>query len=165
MKLSWMKKSPPEPIADDADTSKYSDYQKMFECELFNDFELRTNDGKVLKAHKVILVARSPVFFAMLTTDMQESKENSTNVPDFDSMIMNEVLRFIYCNQVKNLKEIAHDLIYAAEKYQIEGLKAICLDSITSTLNVGNVIESLVISERVSKTGELFHKCVDLIVR
>ena len=65
------------------------------------------------------IAARSPVFLAMLTNNMKESKDNFVNIPDYDSGLMSEVLRFIYCNKVENLTSIAHKLIYAAENYQL----------------------------------------------
>lgn len=137
----------------------------MLGSELFADFEIHANDGVSFKAHKVVLSARSPVFYAMLTNDMQESRQNVANVLDFDSNVMREMLRFIYCNEVEGLDEISRELIYAAEKYQLEKLKEICTDNIIASLEVKNIVESLIISDRVSNTKRIYAKCVDLIIR
>jgi hypothetical protein len=126
-------------------------------------FELKTSDGEAMKVHKVVLATRSPVFFAMLNNDMQEAEKGIANVPDFDSKLMKEVLRFIYCNEVEDLNEIAHDLVFAAEKYQLDGLKDMFIDSMISTLTTENVLKILLISERVSESKKLFFKCSDLI--
>lgn len=142
-----------------------SDFQNMLLDETFTDFQLKTNDGEVLKAHKVVLATRSPVFHAMLTKDMQEAREGCANVPDFDSKIMKEILRFIYCHDVGSVDEIARDLIYAAEKYQLDELKKICLASIIKLLSIENVVGALVISDQVSEAVYLNEKCLDLIIR
>lgn len=135
----------------------------MFETELFSDFRLMTSDREVLAAHKVVLSARSPVFYAMLTSKMQEAAEGFANVPDFDAKVMKEVLRFIYYAEVENLSEISHDLVYAAEKYQLDELKRMCLVDIKLNLKVSNLIESILIAEHVN-AADLYVKCVDLMV-
>lgn len=148
------------PVAD----SIASDYKILFESGTISDFELHMNDDKTLKAHKAILVARSPVFFKMLTTDMQEANKSSVDVPDFDSKTMKELLRFIYCNEVENLKLVAFTLIYAAEKYEIVKLKKICCDDIISKLSAENVVDALIIADRVSDMEKLFHQCIEFVV-
>lgn len=135
----------------------------MFDASLFTDFELKCSDGKTLKAHKSILAARSPMFHAMLTTDMQESKNGSTEVPDFDSTTMKELLRFIYCNKVEGLKEKASKLAFAAEKYQIEELKQMCVESLAHSLTLQNVVEFIVIANSLSNATKLYNKCLDMI--
>lgn len=143
----------------------FADFKKMLENEALSDFQLETSDGVVLKAHKVILAARSPVFFTMLTTDMEEKLKGSANVPDFNSIVMKEILSFIYCNEVNNLDDIVFDLIYAAEKYQIKELKKLCLQHIASMLHVENVVNALIIVNLVSEADELFDECSDLVVK
>lgn len=120
-----------------------NDFEKMFNEALFTDFELKTKDGMKLKAHKAVLVARSPVFEKMLQHDMKEANEGITDVPDFESLVMKEVLRYMYCNEIRGLEKIAHELIFAAEKYQLEELKEACIDEIIHSLSAENVLKSL----------------------
>lgn len=129
------------------------------------DFELKTKDNETLKAHRSIIAARSPVFFKMLTSDMEEAKQGWANVPDFDSIVMKEVLRFIYCNEVRDLNKIDYDLIFAAEKYQLDELKEICIDSMIAQLSSENVLKFAVIADHISKASKLFNSCVDWINR
>lgn len=143
----------------------HEDYKKMFLNELFTDFELKTKDGEPLKVHKAILVARSPVFYAMLQNDMKEARESSAEVSGFDSMVVKELLRFIYYKEVEGLDKIAHDLLLAAEYYQVEELKKLCEATIISSLTVENVLTSLILADRLSATGNLFNECLDVIIR
>jgi speckle-type POZ protein len=137
----------------------------MFDDSHFVDFVLRTSDNKELKTHKSIIVARSPVFFAMLKNDTKEAKENSADVPDFDSKTMKEFLRYIYSNEVQDLESIARDLVFAAEKYEIDGLKKICMESLHASISTENVVQTLKIADRVSESENLFNKCLDVIVK
>ena len=100
----------------------------------------------------------------MLTNNMKESKDNFVNVPDYGSGLMSEVLRFIYCNKVENLTAIAHKLNYAAEKYQLDGLKELCLEKIILSLSSENVLKSLVIANRVSNAKDLSDHCINHII-
>lgn len=144
--------------------SEQADFKNMFDDEHFADFTLTASDGIELTAHKSIIVARSKVFYAMLKSDTKEARENAVNVPDFDSDTMHEFLRYIYCNEVQDLEIMANDLIFAAEKYEVEGLKKICMESIISSMCKENVIENLKIADRISSSETLFNKCIDVIV-
>lgn len=146
-----------------SDEQFFSDYQNLFESEVLCDLKLKMNDNEVLNVHKAVLAARSPVFLKMLTIDMQEAKSSCVDIPDFDSVTMEELLRFLYCNKVEDLATIAPDLIYAADKYQIAKLKEMCLEQIISGLTVDNVLDALVISEQVSGVQKLFNSCIIVI--
>ena len=146
------------------DFGPISDYEKMLQDEFFADFKLKCNDGEILKAHKSILAARSPVFFAMLTNNMQEAQQGFADIPDFDSKTMKEVLRFIYRNNVEELKEKATKLIFAAEKYELEELKQMCVASMIASLTTENVLQKLLIADRVSQGKKLSEKCIYLVL-
>ena len=146
----------------------------MFDDETLSDIVIKTSDNKSYSAHKFVLAARSPVFAAQLTTmklsessnDEDAGEEASEDIisSDFDSTVMWQVLRFIYCLKVENLNEIAHSLILAAEEYKLKALKEICVKGIISTLTTDNVFNALKISEQVSDAKRLFEKCLDFII-
>lgn len=118
-----------------------------------------------MKAHKAILIARSQVFLKMLTTDMKEAASSSVDVPDFNSIMMRELLRFMYCGEVEKLEEIAKDLIFAAEKYQIPQLKEKCIDQLVSKLAKENVLDALIIADRVSDSEKLLKHSITVFVK
>jgi hypothetical protein len=47
---------------------------------------------------------------------MTESTSDRVVINDFNFQTMQELLRYIYCGEVLNLKEIALDLLQAADK-------------------------------------------------
>ena len=94
-------------------------------------------------AHKDVLVTRSPVFAKMFEHDLQESATSSITVSDIKPEVFKEVLSFIYNNQVPNLSTMAASLLYAAEKYQLDGLKARCEQFLSYNLQVSNAVQTL----------------------
>lgn len=124
---------------------------------------MHANDAGVIKVHKVILAARSPVFLAMLTADMQEAKTNSVHISDFDMKTIKEFLRFIYCEKIESLSEVAPSLILAADKYQIIKLRDICCDELLSKLSSKNVLSTLLVAHKTSGTEKLFKACAVLM--
>lgn len=136
-----------------------SDFQKMFDDQLFTDLEIKAKNGQILKAHRSVLAVRSPEFYAMLT----DSKTSSLKALDFDSKTLKELLRFIYCEKVEGRDN--HNLLLAAEKYGIAKLKRTCIQSMIRSLTAKNVIETLVSCNSVTDALGLYHKCVEIIIR
>lgn len=138
--------------------------RKMMIDAIFTDFIVVTSDRKVLKAHKSVLALRSKFFLGMLTSDMRETRSNVVKVPE-DSVIMMEVLRYIYSNEVKNLRSLACELVFAAEKYHLDGLKELCLANIIKTLTTENTLQALLAADRLTKSEKLKQKCFEMIAR
>lgn len=128
---------------------------------LLTNFKLKTEDGRNIIVNKAVIGAGSPV---LLSIFREETNRCFAEVP-FDFIVMKELVRFIYFREVENLPSIAHKLIYAADKYQVEELKNICVDAIKSSLSIENVLESLVVAERITGTKNLFFDCFNLIFR
>ncbi|XP_015907582.1 speckle-type POZ protein [Parasteatoda tepidariorum] len=123
------------------------DFQAMFDKRHLTDVTLQCGSD-VLKAHKIILCTRSPVFEAMFASPMQESKNNTVIIMDLDSSVFGAVINFMYSGRVKiNSTRMACDLLYAGEKYQIKGLKEGCIKYLKSVLSVENAIKILEVSD------------------
>lgn len=117
-------------------------HENMRNC----DVKFKSSDGEFIPAHEHILIASSDVFNAMFKHD--GTTENTTRIidtSDLHSDIIKDLLRFIYCEaffeKLENAEKQEIALYNAAEKYQIEKLKTICLNSVYNRLNVGNVLE------------------------
>ena len=98
-------------------------------------------------AHESVLVARSPVFAKMFEHNLQESATSSITVSDIRPEVFKEALSFIYTNQVPHLNTMAPQLLYAAEKYQLDDLKARCEQFLSYNLQVSNAIETLQLAQ------------------
>lgn len=126
---------------------EFDDFENLLETGNFSDVKLLVGSKEFL-AHKCILSTRSRVFSAMFTHEMTEQIANTVNIPDIEPEVMQEVLRFIYVGKVKNLETLACDILAAADKYEIQGLKTVCEEVIIDCLDVDNVAAILHLVDR-----------------
>ncbi|KAK3913831.1 Protein maternal effect lethal 26 [Frankliniella fusca] len=118
-----------------------------------------------LRAHKAVLVARSPVFQRLLMSDMVESR-TSTVAVDFPAHIMELVLRYAYAGSVdlgaedakggggKQSREAeavtAMALLAAADYYQMSGLKRQCEGRLLQRVGLvpEEVLQTMLLADR-----------------
>ena len=119
------------------------DLEKLFSDKDMCDVQIICGD-KVFDCHQVILSARSPVFRIMFQADMAEKMTRKVNVTDVEPDVMSELLTFISTGNTPKLDKLdkervvktqtfdlfAQGLLMAAEKYQLEQLKNICLEKL-----------------------------------
>lgn len=70
-----------------------------FRDEVLCDIKLKTDDGTVLCAHKVVLVSASPYFRAMFTCFSERNKD-VVNIKHLDSTVLHLLLDFIYTGEI-----------------------------------------------------------------
>ena len=124
------------------------DFGKMLENKEFCDMEIDCG-GEIFPCHRVIVSARSPVFRAMFRAKMKESESRKVTIEDIKPEIMAEMLYFLYTGLVRKdvSKDSVVDLLVAADKYQMDTLRNICQDKLSSALDAKNVIEFLILGE------------------
>lgn len=144
--------------------SQSQNFMRIFNESIFTDFDLKCNDGETLNCHKWILAARSPVFEAMFSSIVKETLQGFADIEDFDSVIMREVIFFIYSGN-SNLTNLASKIIFAAEKFQLETLKEKCIDRLYEDTTEKNVIEMLHIAEKLSGCEKLLQKIVLVVAK
>lgn len=121
-------------------------------------------DGIQLKALKNVISKKSAVFQAMFQIDMEEKSEGSVNIIDFDSKVMEELLRFLYIGRVESIEEVDIQLYCAANVYMVEGLHEICLESLKSRLSPFNVFEIIEFAH-LHEENDLYQHCLQMIYR
>jgi speckle-type POZ protein len=125
----------------------------------FNTFIINCSDGVKVRASRIILGKCSPVFKAMLQSVMVEKESSELTVGDIDSKTMQELINFMYTGRVEKIEAVAESLLYAAEKYQVLGLKPICINQIKKTLTAENVWDVLQLVDTFN-AKLLFKECV-----
>lgn len=98
-----------------------AEYSNAMECfykdKNFADFELIVQ-GKVLKAHKAILVARSELFSKFIVNQTQQNLSgvgfSKMFIKNYEVEVIEEILRFLYLNKVERLDKLASNLLLAA---------------------------------------------------
>ncbi|KAL7303829.1 hypothetical protein TKK_0003953 [Trichogramma kaykai] len=120
-------------------------FKLAFPCEEFSDVELRTSDKCIIPAHKFVLATVSPVFRAMFTHDMLETKNNTIEITDTSHNILIEMLRYIYTGEIEiEETDIIQQLLKVADKYEIDDLKIECGKLLYAKLTTENAIEFLI---------------------
>jgi len=141
-----------------------NEYQRMckeyFNTKTLSDFTIKCSDNIEIPAHKIILAAFSPIMKTMINIKMTESKSNTVNIKDIDGKTMTEILRFIYTQEVNNIKELATKLLYGAEKYQLDKLKKLCLASMIENLSVENALDYFLLADKYNSKALLFRTAV-----
>ncbi|XP_057339876.1 speckle-type POZ protein-like [Microplitis mediator] len=121
------------------------DYRDLYKSKMGSDIELIVGEEK-FQAHKLVLMVRSPVFRAMLTTDMRENREKTITIKDMKSEVFKSMLEFIYTDKVSDLDDVAEQLLEAADKYQIPTLKEICTASLCKSVIIDNASRLLALA-------------------
>lgn len=133
----------------------------LFENQQFSDVTLNVG-GKEIKAHRNILVARSPVFAAMFEHDMREKLQSRVDITDVDYDTMLEVVRFIYTGRTPSTDGMADQLLIAADKYALGRLKTMCEGALYSELSVETAAETFAIAD-VYNCDQLKAHAIDFI--
>ena len=98
-----------------------NDMNNLYENGNYSDVVISVGD-KEFKVHKAILMARSQ-FFA---NELNESETNRIEVTNIDTKVIDFALRFLYTGTIAQSEDVNWtQLLEAAEKFQLNGLKAI----------------------------------------
>lgn len=137
-------------------------FVRQTHCDVHFTFE----DGQQIGAHVHILSARSAVFAAMFTHDMQETKTGKVVVKDIKSDIFKELLHYIYMGRTKSLltDDTAQQLFLAVDKYDIADLRNECVDHLISNIKLKNAI-NIMIWAHLHAVDNVKKAALDIVVR
>ncbi|XP_049843386.1 uncharacterized protein LOC126295143 isoform X1 [Schistocerca gregaria] len=100
-----------------------------------------------LRAHRAVLVARSPVFAAMMAHDCLEASSGHIPVADIEADVLCQLLTFLYTDEIQlDDPLMAQKLLAAAAKYQVPILKEQCELVISQNLCVRNAVACAVLA-------------------
>lgn len=123
------------------------DFENLLINENCLDFSIYSSD-KVFYVDKHILAARCPELGKMMRGSFGEKDETSITLEDITGEVLLEVLRFLYCGKVNNLDKLLLKILTAAVKYQIEGLKVLCEETMIDKLDKTNALEYLIAAKK-----------------
>ena len=113
-------------------------------------------EDKIFNCHKLILGGKSKVFKNMLfNNEMVEATSGEIKIVDTPVDAMENLLYYIYHESLKSTAMITHDLLLAADKYDIPGLVNICVDDMGASMNDTNVV-NIMTSSFLTNKKELF---------
>ncbi|XP_071042753.1 speckle-type POZ protein-like [Parasteatoda tepidariorum] len=126
------------------------DFKRMLTQTMNTDVAIQVEDTTI-KAHKAVLSSRSPVFCKMFEHLALETTKGEIEVTDIQASIMKKLINYLYCGEKDSLQyEEACELYYAADKYEILGLREACMKDLLSLLDVSNACPMLSLAYRHS---------------
>lgn len=104
-----------------------NDFKELFiNRDSTADITVKACDGVEIRVHKLILTTRSNVFKTMFDIEMTEKERSEIVIKDFESKILLELFKFMYCGGVEMNEEIIIELLRAAKRYEVAGLPEVC---------------------------------------
>lgn len=112
--------------------------------------------GKEFKAHKSILIARSPVFAAMFRHDTVEKQTGKVTIHDCDPDSFPQFLEYLYCGSLEDMSSNSALYLYrTSDKYNIQELKTFCTEYLMQNLTVQNVCDVVTLADQYEETSLL----------
>jgi speckle-type POZ protein len=132
--------------------SLLNDLKALYETRVGADVRIFAgNSEEPVLVHSALLVARSPVFRAMLCHSMKEGVDKEIRIEDMDTEVLRQLVRFLYMDSTGDLRRTAVPILLAADKYDIKKLQLICEnylinhltdDSLDQVLNLSRLLGS-----------------------
>eukprot|EP00927_Polykrikos_kofoidii_P025711 TRINITY_DN23053_c0_g1_i4.p1 TRINITY_DN23053_c0_g1~~TRINITY_DN23053_c0_g1_i4.p1 ORF type:complete len:403 (-),score=72.28 TRINITY_DN23053_c0_g1_i4:158-1327(-) len=137
--------------------------QRLWQDRLFTDVDVMCvgDDGKKkrISAHRGVLAAASPVFAAMLSSEMKEGQTQEIIISDADERSVQETLEYIYTGGVG--ENASCGMIVLGHKYDIAGLveyaAPVALGNLTKE-NVVNEVRTLRAHAHDKQLGPVFEE-------
>jgi hypothetical protein len=106
------------------------------------DVTLSLPRAAAIPAHKLVLIARSPVFRAMLTGPMKESTRRTIKIAHYEEDVVRAFLRFLYCDccTAADLEAHALGLLAMADEYDVPALLSVCEAYLSIHLTEQNMV-------------------------
>mmetsp|Transcript_52052 Transcript_52052/g.100615 ORF Transcript_52052/g.100615 Transcript_52052/m.100615 type:complete len:418 (-) Transcript_52052:196-1449(-) len=129
------------------------DFGELLHKGIATDVEFCLKGAEPLRAHKLVLAARSPVFESMLlSSGMAESASNSkVELLDTELDVVHLFLQYMYTDKVppetQQDNEMMCHLLALSHKYQVQSLVDVCADAIAAKLSDENACERLMMAD------------------
>lgn len=127
------------------------DLLELLTSGLMSDLRVMVGDV-TFAAHRNILAARSPVFAAMFSHNMEEQRKNELKITDLPAPVVKAMLEYIYSGKYQE-SEHTPALLEAADKYDLPELKLACEASLARDLGLTNCLELIVLADTHSAAG------------
>jgi len=115
-----------------------------------------------VRAHALILGARSPVFRAMLKSDMVEKLDGVIRIEDASVEDVRQMVRYMYTAKIEHQYTRVKELLVLANKYQVLELVNYCSSKIFESLSEDNALEIGMFGE-MHNSEILINRCAKYI--
>ncbi|RCV29512.1 hypothetical protein SETIT_6G019700v2 [Setaria italica] len=132
------------------------DFGRLLETREGADMILKVQ-GEYFLAHRIVLVARSPVLSAELRgTAVAEHNRGCITIEDMQPAVFRALLHFIYTDSLPGMDDLnvdeTHDMVkhlfVAADRYAMERLRSLCMGILCTSLDDSTVDSTLALAEQ-----------------
>jgi len=141
--------------------SLLSDLARIMGDEATSDISIMCQDQEI-RVHKLILSARSPVFQAMLGSDMVEKSRGVITIMDANVTVVRQMVAYMYTAKIDNDFDRIKELLVLANKYQVLELVNYCSSRIFESLSEDNALEIGMFGE-MHNSEVLINRCAKYI--
>jgi len=142
-----------------------ADWRRLFQSGLCSDMIVQIK-GEEFPAHSAVLMARSDVFSAMLSTPMREGLEKKIVISDLGVEAVRSMLQFLYSGELDADKlksdEMALSILEAAHRYNVQDLVDMCVLELTPRFDVNSIGEWLYIADLIGNS-HFRAKCMEFV--
>ncbi|KAJ3690511.1 hypothetical protein LUZ61_019675 [Rhynchospora tenuis] len=137
-------------------------------------FEL---EGEIISAHRLILACRSPVFRAELFGSMVETNCKCIKIDDMKPLVFRGMLHYMYTDSLPDIEDLVcggtsdmntsstmlyQHLLVAADRYESDGLKALCGMKLRKSISIDTVVSLLAVADQ-HNSDYLKEECLEFI--
>jgi speckle-type POZ protein len=143
-----------------------SQYSNLLESQTMADVKFIIKD-KEMAAHAAILASASPVMAAMFEPKkFREGQSRTVEITDIEPEVFQQLLRYAYTGNAPLMREdsIAEQLLIAANKYQMDKMKAECERTLIGKITLDNAIIFLV-TAHLHLAPNLKEACIQCLVK
>ena len=91
--------------------------------------------GQRIPAHRLVLMAQSPVFQAMFCHDSAEKSTGNIEIEGYSAAAVRELKRFMYTGKAGNLRDVGAEVLELAVMYDLPLLKALCAKALPDLIS------------------------------
>merc|ERR1719429_456087 len=141
--------------------SLLADMEQLLENTGSTDTVIMVQEQEI-RCHKLILSARSPVFRAMLQSDMVERQNGVIMIEDAGVEEVEQMIRYMYTAKIDHQYSKVKELLVLANKYQVLELVNYCSSRIFESLTEDNALEIGMFGE-MHNSEVLINRCAKYI--
>ncbi|XP_003247799.1 kelch-like protein 2 [Acyrthosiphon pisum] len=132
------------------------DLQSLRKSEVLCDIRIEADDGKIVFAHKNVLMASSPYFCGMFS-NFYESNKDVVNIRELDSTVLQLLVDYIYTGEIMVTKENVQVLLPAGNLLQLDFVNHACTAFLQKQLDASNCLGIRAFAD--------LHNCTELLSR
>ena len=138
----------------------YTGMWRYYADGVFTDVTIKC-DNKEFKVHKAVFASQSSVFLAMFQADMIERQSGIVEVSGITWKTMMGLIIYLYTGEFPILCD-HHDILYAADRYQIQHLVQMCEHELQEGIKKASVMKTLVQADLLGR-DDLKKACFEFI--